>query len=233
MASSVVNATYQGRISGDQTGGTWADLRNGTSGFPTTYTSNASTTGARAYRTTFGRSIIYQIIRTYLFFDISSITANNTITAATLQIYGTGTSSTADSIIVKGTAWGGNGSTSTLASGDYDSLDFSTAYSSKLLSWGTTYNNFTMNATAISDMNSNGYLNVALVEGDYDYDNDSPLSLIDETIPVEFLDPTNKIKVSLTYTPAGYGNTVLGVAGANIDNVIGVASGDIDNIIGV
>lgn len=233
MASSVVNATYQGTVSDTQTNGLWSTLRNGTTGIAQTYTSNVTTTGARAYRTTFGRDIIYQIIRSYLFFDISSITANNTISSATLQIYGTATSTSSDSIIVKGTAWGGNGSSSTLASGDYDSLDFSTAYSSKKTSWGTYYNSFIMNSTAISDMNANGYLNVALVEGDYDYDNDSPSTLIDEQIPVEFLDPTNKIKVSLTYSPSGYGNDVTVVASANIDSVIGVASGDIGNVTGV
>ena len=72
-----------------------------------------------------------------------------------------------------------------------------------------------------------------MVETSYDYGNTDPPLGTTVDAGVEFLDPSNKIKVEVTYTPAGYGNTVIGVAGANIDNVIGVASGDIDNIIGV
>jgi hypothetical protein len=240
MATSTINATYQGRVGISVTDVllNWVtQVRNASTGtFASTYTSN--TTVSNAFQVTydsgrFGR--VGQCARVPLFFDVSSITASNTITAATLKVWNPSTGATTDSIIVEGSAWGGNGSTTTLSTANYNDLDFSTAYSSKDLSWaGTSYNDFSLNATAISDMNTNGYLNCFLIEGDFDYDGQSPI-LDDGPYQgrVEYLDATNKIKVELTYSPSGYVNNVIGVASANIKKVIEVSTADIDNIIGV
>jgi hypothetical protein len=91
-----------------------------------------------------------------------------------------------------------------------------------------------LNATAISDMNSNGYLNCFLIEGDFDYDGQNPV-LDDGPYggTVEYLDATNKIKLELTHSPSGYGNNVIGVASANIKKVIEVGTADIGTVIGV
>ena len=238
MATVTVEVTYQGYIFYQLTAASidWVkQVRNNTTGSPFTITSNSSQSAAIYAGLVSSRSgFVGSCGRTFLFFDgLDTAIGGGTITSATLKIYGNGTTSSADTIIVEGSAWGGSGGTSTLASGDFDSLDHSTAYSAKDLSWAGGYNDFTMNATAISDMNTNGYLNAVLIEGDYDYDSQSPSVGTITSAGVEFLDPTNPIKLELTYTPAGYGNDIIGVSAANIDSVIGVATADIDNIIGV
>jgi len=240
MASSSVNATYQGRVGLSASGAllNWlSQVRNATTGtFATTYTTNTTVSNAWfvAYDTT-RSGITGQCHRVPLFFDVSGITANNTITDATLKVWNPSSGNIFDTIIVKGSAWGGGGETTTLSTSDYDNLDFSTAYSSTKTSWsGTAYNDYTLNATAISNMNSNGYLNCFLIEATFDYSGVSPT--LDEGPyggVVEYLDATNKIKVELTYVPSGYGNNVIGVASANIKKVNEVGTADISNVIGV
>ena len=239
MATSTINATYQGRVGLLVTAAlvNWVtEVRNASTGnLATTYTTNTTVNGAFAVNLVKGRTTTARTCsRVPLFFDVSSITASNTITAATLKVWNPSSGAGTDSIIVKGSAWGGNGSTTTLSTANYNDLDFFTAYSSELTNWAaTSYNNFTMNATAISDMNSNGYLNCFIIS-EYDYEGVAPL-IDDYYAParVEYLDATNKIKVELTYSPSGYVNNVIGVASADIKFVLGVSTGDIDNIIGV
>ena len=234
MATSTINATYQGVITHTVTNAlNWSIVRNASTGtFAATVTSNTTYQSAIfAQRVSFGRDQIRQIHRTYLFFDLSSI--SGTITSGTLKVLGGGGTSKTNTIAIESTAWGGSGGTSTLATSDFGNVDFATPYVSELFSWSTTgYNNFTLNATAISDANTNGYLNFAVIEGQHDYDNVDPTLNTPYQAGVEFLDPTNKIKLELTYT-TGYGNDVIGVTSEKIDNVIGVASADIDKIIGV
>jgi hypothetical protein len=241
MPTSTINATYQGRVILNVSNFfvNWlSQVRNATTGsLASTYTTNTTVTDAFKVEYNSSRGFeTGQCARVPLFFDVSSITASNTITAATLKVWNPSAGSATDNIIVKGSAWGGDGSTTTLSTANYNDLDFSTAYSSKNLSWAGSgaYNDFTMNATAISDMNTNGYLNCFLIEGDFDYDGQNPV-LDDGPYggTVEYLDATNKIKLELTYSPSGYGNNVIGVASANIGDVIGVAKANIDNIIGV
>ena len=239
MATSTIDATYQGRvgISVTDVALNWVtQVRNATTGtFVSTYTSNTTVTDAVKGTYDSGRfGQVGQSSRVPLFFDVSSITATNTITAATLKVWNPSFGTILDTIIVEGSAWGGNGSTTTLSTANYNDLDFFTAYSSELTNWAaTSYNNFTMNATAISDMNSNGYLNCFIIS-EYDYEGVAPL-IDDYYAParVEYLDATNKIKVELTYSPSGYVNNVIGVASGNIKKVIQVSTADIDNIIGV
>lgn len=238
--SATVEATYQGYAYINYSGGIvdWVtEIRNHPFGSGTsTYTSNSSNTIAIRASLQSGRGgYTASCNRVFLFFDgLDTATGGGTIISATLKVWGAGSAQITDTIVVKGTAWGGSGGTSTLSTLDYANLDHSTAYSSKDLSWGgSTYNDFALNSTAIADMNANGYLNCAVIEGDYDYDNQSPTVGTSVFAGVEFLDPTNPIKLNLTYLAAGYGNDVIDVASANIDNVIGVATEDIDNIIGV
>lgn len=241
MATSSVNATYQGRVGIVVTSTllNWVtQVRNATTGtFVSTYTTNTTVTDAVEVTYNSGRGgQTGSCSRVPLFFDVSSITASNTITAATLKVWNPSAGSIIDSIIVEGSAWGGNGSTTTLSTSDYDNLDFSTAYSSKNLSWsgGGSYNDFSLNTTAISDMNTNGYLNCFLIEGDYDYDGQAPpLGEYPPAAAVEYLDATNKIKVELTYSPSGYGNNPIGVASASVGDILGVATGSVSKFLGV
>jgi hypothetical protein len=241
MATSTINATYQGRvgISVSSFFVNWlSQVRNATTGtYASTYTTNITVSNAFLVAYDTGRSSqVGQCARVPLFFDVSSITASNTITAATLKVWNPNAGAGIYSIIVKGSAWGGNGSTTTLSTSDYDNLDFATAYSAKDVTWngGGAYNDFTMNVTAISDMNTNGYLNCFLIEGDFDYDGQSPV--IDDGPyqgSVEYLDATNKIKVELTYAPSGYANKPLGVTPDNVGEILGVAKASVSKFLGV
>jgi len=240
MASSTINATYQGVVGLTVSAAlvNWlSSVRNASTGnLATTVTTNVNyPSGVNVDYSSGKAGQVGECQRVPLFFDVSSITASNTITAATLKIWNPNGASPTDTIIVKGSAWGGNGSTTTLSTSDYDNLDFSTAYSSKDLSWaGNSYNDFSLNATAISDMNTNGYLNCFLIEGDWDYDGQSP-ALNDGPyyVGLEFLDPTNKIKVELTYSPSGYANNPIGVAAASVGDILGVARASVSKFLGV
>jgi len=240
MATSTVNALRQGVVGNAVTAAllNWVtSVRNASTGtYAITYTSN-NTSSSALYAYYFSGRTGYSggAYRTPLFFDVSSITATNTITAATLKVWNPSSSTATQSIVVEGTAWGGNGTTTTLSTSDFGNLDFSTAYSSKNPSWdgGGQYNDFTLNATAISDMNTNGYLNCFVIEGDYDYDGQAPSVGTSVQAAIEFLDPTNKIKLDLTYSPSGYGNNPIGVASASVGEILGVATGSVSKFLGV
>ena len=173
----------------------------------------------------------YSIYRSFFCFDTSDITS--TISSATFGVRGS-TNSSADTIIVKSDAFGGDCGT-TLANGDYNNLDFTTPYSSERTSWNTNsaYNDFTLNSDAINDIKNNNSFTLALIEHDYDYSNvdgrgyqvKNGLYYVDNSGVSS--DP------KLTYTLAGYDKDIIGVASADIVSVIGVATADIDNVIGV
>ena len=240
MATSTIDATYQGTVRKLVQSATvnWvSQVRNSSIASQVfTYTSSSTVTDAFNVAYDTGRTgQVGQCNRVLLFFDVSSITASNTITAAILKVWNPNAGGPTDSIIVKGSAWGGNGSTTTLSTANYNDLDFSTAYSAKDLAWaGTSYNDFYLNGTAISDMNSNGYLNCFLIEGDYDYDGQNPI-INDGPYPgaVRFLDATNKIKVELTYSPIGYGNNPIGVTADSVGEILGVAKASVSTFLGV
>lgn len=171
--------------------------------------------------------------RFFLFFDTSSIAG--TITACDLKVLGY-LNSGANIIPVEGNAYGGNGSTSSLFLTDYDEVDFSTPFASASSSWSTSgYNTFSLNATAISRLNTNSYLNIALIDDENDYQGQEPASGTDYSSGIEVFDATNPIVLDITYTPTptGYGNIVNGVASANIGGVLAVSTNDIDKVIGV
>ena len=240
MAVSSIDATYQGRI--ECTDGPEAKPINWNSSVRTqatgtavtTYSSNSLVSNAIGVYNLLTKGAYYVgCYRTFLFFDVSSITSLYTITAATLRVLGYA-NNTGGVIPVAATAWGGNGSSSTLSTSDYSNLTFATTYATAITSWNTSaYNDFTLNATAISAMNSNGYLNCALINDTYDQADGSLVASNEFYNGVEFLDGTNDILVSLTYSSAGYGNDVNGVAAASIASVNGVATANISTVIGV
>ena len=81
-------------------------------------------------------------------------------------------------------------------------------------------------------MNSDGYLNCALLDQDNDYRGIAPTLGTLIQYPIEFLDATNPIKLEITYTPAGWNDNVNGVANASIANVMGVTESSIAGING-
>lgn len=239
MATTTVNASYEGiveRLDTSSSAINWVTTtRNASTGTSaTTYNSVAkSSLSPRSYYELAKGTYSSGNVRTFFFFDLSSV--GGTITAATLKVYNDGSAISDDIECVEATAWGGSGSSSTLATTDYDEvalLGSGDSYSN-LLTWaGSAYNSFTLNSTAISDMNTNGYLNCALLTQDLDYRGIAPSLGTNVGFQVRFNDSSNPVYLDITYTPA-YSNAVNGVSASNIANVIGVAKASIANVNGV
>ena len=237
MATTTINASLQGLIERQDTGASainWlTTTRNATTGTSTTtVTVNTNLVGLRAQYELSKGTYISTCTRTFLFFDLSSI--NGTITAATLKVLASTPGNTDDVQVTPSTAWGGDGTTTTLGTGDYDGVEFDGTSGSdygSILSWtASAYNDFALTSDAITDMNNDGYLNCALINQDNDYRGISPSLGTDITHAIEFLDPTNPIKVEITYTPDTWNEIVNGVANANIANVAGVSESSIQSI---
>ena len=169
---------------------TWSAARNATSGdTPDTNDSFTAPGAGVLYQAAKGGGSTFTVIRAFFFFDFSSV-SGTVDSGATLSIRGApGTSGMAanSARIVKSTAFGGDGGTA-LAATDFDAITgFSsgngmsgnvTDYSSTTIgAWNASgWNDFTLNATAINDINTDGYLIVCLVEKGFDYDNNDPSS---------------------------------------------------------
>ena len=231
MPTTTVNATYQGYVRNRVLNYfDWVtDVRDAVNGVSAvTYTSNTSTSlaiEATGTVTRLGSDGICS--RTFLFFDLSSV--SGMITSATLSVLGF-TPGNLNPITVKSkdSAWFG---TNTLSNSDFSAIDFSTPYSSGNVGWSTTgYNDFVLNATAISDMDTYRVLNIAVIDADYDYSGSYPPFGTVQQNGVEFLDSTSPIKLTvvtstviepLSISPLLV-NKINGVSFNNISKVIGV-----------
>ncbi len=166
--------------------------------------------------------------RVFLAFDTSGITG--TLSAAHIDVNGGSGSdpNPNDTIMIKSTAFGGDGGTALSTSDHFSSLDYSTAYSSELTTWSTGNNEYTLTAAALADIKNNDEFIVAIIDNDNDYANSATTATADITIDFD-------VTITLDYTLAatGYSNTVMGVASANIGKVTGVATANIETVIGV
>jgi len=238
MGVTTVNASLQGSVSKLAAGQliSWSnDVRNQSQGsIATTFNTSTSADAISVVASTGLRGATATLKRCFLFFDLSSITG--TITDITLKVYGTsGGGNLNDTIPVEATAWGGDGTSTSMTTGMYSDLDFSTPYASANTGWtGGGYNNYTLNSTAVSDANTNGYINIALIDEDADYSNNAPTfnPSTSRQYEIDFNSLSNLNKLEVT-TSDGYGNTVIGIASANIGEVIGVATANIEKVIGI
>ena len=237
MATATINASLQGVVERVDTSAStinWlSTTRNATTGTSaTTITSNTEFGSMRAQYELAKGTYTSICIRAFLFFDLSSI--NGTITAATLKVLAGGTGNTDDVQVTPSTAWGGDGTTTTLSTGDYDGVEFlgtSGSNYGEILSWtASSYNDFTLSSDAISDMNTNGYLNCALLNQDNDYRGVNLSLSTDILHTIEYNDATNPIKVEITYTPDAWNEIINGVANASIANVMGVNESSIQSV---
>ena len=162
--------------------GTWASIRNASSG---TLNTNASIWIDNIHTSGRGGNT-YNIGRYFLEFDTSSI--NKTISSADLNIHGV-TSGTLDVILVKGSQSGTvatsdfneifGGSTPLAASdgagaGTILSTDV-VIYSNELTSWSTSgYNTFTLTDDAKADIIANDTFNCVMMGFDYDVRDTAP-----------------------------------------------------------
>tara|TARA_R100000700_G_scaffold13625_1_gene19346 strand:+ start:1797 stop:2462 length:666 start_codon:yes stop_codon:yes gene_type:complete len=163
--------------------------------------------------------------RVFLHFDTSGITA--TVSAAHIDIRGTLSSDPNDTIMIKSTAFGGDGGTALATSDFYSSLDYSTAYSSELTSWSSGNNEYTLTAAALADIKNNNDFTLAIIEHDSDYTNSDQTNISDISINLG-------VTITLDYTLAlGYSNHINGVTSTNIGKVNGVAVANIEKVIGI
>jgi len=119
-----------------------------------------------------GGNTTYQVGRIFFLFDTSGIT--ETVSSATLNIkrnLGGGF----DIIAVKSSAYGGDGSVPGITTGDHDSLDFSTPYSSATtVAASTGFYAITLNATALTDIKNNNAFIVTLCQHANDFSDSDP-----------------------------------------------------------
>ena len=195
-----------------------------------------------------GGGTIYRVDRIFLYFDTSTITS--TPASATFSIQRTGTTPLGTFRFIKSTAFGGDGQTS-LATSDFDALvGFSagntmdgnvTEYTDagiEASAWASSnaYNTtaINLNSTALSDMASNDFFILAIIDFDFDYKNvdGGPVrtNRLSHYTP-DFSGTTRDPKID--YVTAGYGNDVIGVASADIGEVNAVATANIAEINGL
>tara|TARA_R110000850_G_scaffold194674_1_gene321196 strand:+ start:2923 stop:3645 length:723 start_codon:yes stop_codon:yes gene_type:complete len=236
MATTNIDASKQTFArSGTQT--SWSAARNATSSNLHTNYTTTQTSRFDAIMTLYsaGRGGgSYVVNRSFFFFDTSTVAG--TITAIDLKIYAA--SNGGHSVrVAKSTAYGTSGGSA------YTNSDFNNwtalnpislspiPYTSAGQTWSApATNTLSLNSTAISDANSNSYLNLVLVGQLYDYPNSTPGSSLEQTSGIQFASTTTFPKLAITYTPSGYGNDVNGVASANIASVNGVATANIASI---
>ena len=166
--------------------------------------------------------------RIFLHFDTSSITG--TLTAAHIDIDGHSTASPDpnDTIMLKSTAFGGDGGTALAATDFYSSIDYSTAYSTELTSWSVNNNEYTLTSGALADIKNNDNFTLAIVE------HDSDASGSDQGDGAYDINVNLGVTITLDYTlAAGYSNAVNGVASANIGKINGVATASISKVNGI
>ena len=220
-----IDASKAGYVIG-QSSTTFATARQNASGVVSAPTNNQA---ALQYTATSGRgSLTHAIRRTFLYFDTSGLTG--TISNTSLNIVGAG-SDTADVIVLKSTAFGGDGGTTLATSDFFSTIDFSTAYSSEYASWDASgTNDITLNSTSNTDIQNDDAFICAIVEHDKDYSNTAATSATSLKAGIGF-----GTTITLTYTEgsSGYANDVIGVATANIGKVLGVATANIGKVIGV
>ena len=228
MATTTVTASKQA-VAAKTAQTSWTAARDATSATTlTNYTSSTAYNQAVYVIFSSGKGGgLYYVGRTFLFFDLSGV--NGTITAMSLKVTGD-TNTTAVVGAARSTAFGGSGG-SDLVAADFDNWSPSspTAYNAGT-SWSTGLNTMTMNSTALSDANTNSYLNVVLVERYNDLENSAPVSDVTKQSGITFQDSSSPIYLDITYTPSGYGNTVNGVGSSNILNVIGVSKSNISKV---
>ena len=162
----------------------WSNARANTTGTGVSSTVNSSSTGAAAYRLSArGGGYVFNIYRSFFFFDTSGISTD--VDSATFKVYGYSQGG-GDLIAVKsnsdietlgtddfGSIVGWN--TTTDGSGGGDNESNVTKYSAEISTWSTSgYNDITLNAQALADMRDDIAVFICLLNFDYDLKDIAP-----------------------------------------------------------
>ena len=180
----------------------------------------------------------FDIYRSMQAYDTSGISV--TPASATLKMRGAGANVNNNIIVLKVNAGASGASGTAFVDGDFDQIDFDTAYSAEItIDAGTwprnTFNSITLNATARSDMRSLSEFKFAIVTIT-DYNDDGTASATKSGPGWYSQAGSNSSRrpyIDYTEGSAGYGNNVAGVASANIGKIAGVATADIEKVNGV
>ena len=220
------NAAQIGFIVGFQQS-SQATARDTTGGFPTNSPSGNGAINIQYFQSSGRGGGTFRYTRTFLRFDTSDISGASSFTLKTAC--SVGTTATETVFAVKSDAF--TGEDTTLASADFNNLDFSTLYSSNAT--GNTFansnsgtNDIALSSTAANDINNNSVFTVALVTrldyNDSDLEADGAVNHKINFNTIPFLD----------FTPAasGYGNQVNTVAPSNIAIINNVATANIEKI---
>ena len=235
--------TSDGWISSGGSHSSWSSARDASAGNTVDTNDNFTQLGAGVIYTANKHSAdSYEVVRAYFRFDFSSV--SGTVDAGTLSIRGYTSAGNPKARIMRSTAF--TGGSNTLVGGDFDLVQFAADYSSSNpVTWNASgWNDFTLNSTAITEINNNGELIVCLVEHVYDYYDFDPSTssggtyvggLIpaysDKKIGITWRDRGTATAPHIDYTiAAGYGNHINGVAPTKSAFVNAVASADIEEI---
>jgi hypothetical protein len=213
-------------LSGNKT--TWAAAQGAVSAGSFTEFSSATDRddAVRIIFSTGGRGDIYSINRTFLTWDISSVTG--TISSIDLKIPNNSVGAVdADVIVVASTAFESGGYPSSFVSADFKSWNPSspTAFSGQVSTWIVGTNTITLNATAISTANAQNYLTVGVVEYDFDYLDTDPGggSNIDISVGMRFANSSNPIELVITDDASGVDFT-------SVNNISNILLGSVNNV---
>ena len=221
---------------------TWANARDDDSGTLSgvAHSSSSSFTAASRFNARGGGNS-YRVIRSFMWFDTSGITA--TVESATIKIFGL-SANDGSVIAVKSTAFGGDGGTA-LHGDDLDAITGysagaslagnATTYGPQILtsSWSTSaYNEFTGTSDLLADMQNNDAVIICFLDYTNDYLNSAPTSSATFNCGAYFTNNTGTSKDPyIEYELAsGYTHNVIGVAAANIGEVNAVATANIGKI---
>lgn len=215
---------------------TWSGIRDGVgTGFDDTTLQNyviyiQSDFLADTYR---------KIIRGIFLFNTSSIGAGSTITAAVLSLYGIAKTDPA--------GWTPNidiytsnpASNTALAAADYTTLGTTSQTGSPITYANFTnsvYNDFTFNATGISNISKTSISKFGVRNANYDAANTPPTYIASEisSISVSYAEDTGTTrdpKLVVTYS-SGWTHNYLGVANANISTIDGISKSNISKVSG-
>ena len=190
-----------------------------------------SNTAAISYQFSAGRGGgTHRFQRSFIHFDVSSVTG--TVSSAVLRLLGN-TNTSSDLIVLKSTAFGGDGGTALSSTDYFTNTDYSTAYSAEVTSWSTTSNNITLNSTAESDIQNNNDFIVAIVNHNNDFSNSAAGSSTTQDSGLDLSSLSNaRLIFTETVTASGPDNLASfnGVAKANIASVNKVAIASIASI---
>lgn len=230
MAVTTINVNRQGYIDGSggsnfatarQTGATAVDSPSTDVGIAFRYFFSSGRGGGT-----------HDFFRTYLHFSTSGLSGIiPSGTTAVLNIEGFGTFNGGDFIVVKSSAFGGDGGTALATSDFFTSLDYTTDYSAEISSWSKTGNNaINLNSDAINDIYGNAHFTIALINYTHDYSNSAATSNTTLNNGIAF-----GTTITLVVTePGASGPANVGfvnkVAAANIGFMNTVAYGGIETI---